>query len=146
MSSDDPDILMRSLEGIGTLDQDIDVGVIRVSGFLLRKLGSRNSLVRVSTVENGRRTKSLIRIVWAATGSRALRKDKGALQYDDRRELGIKQVDSIHAILIEPVCEWLALPSFLLSHASPLVRREAGFALVLMLAGAVSGFLVGFAL
>ena len=47
---------VRSLEGIGTLDQDIDVGAIRVSGFLLRKLGSRISLVRVSTIESGRGT------------------------------------------------------------------------------------------
>lgn len=35
------DFKVRSLEGIGTLDQDIDVGVIRVSAVLLRKLGSR---------------------------------------------------------------------------------------------------------
>lgn len=137
---------VRSLEGIGTIAQDNDVGVIRVSGFLLRRLGSRNSLVRVAKLESGRRQKALIRIVRAATGTHALRKDEIALQYDDRRELGIRQAGSIHVLSIEPVCEWRALPSFLLSHTSPLVKREASFALALMVAGALIGFLTGIAL
>jgi hypothetical protein len=140
------DFKVRSLESIGTLDQDLDVGVIRVSAVFLRKLGSRNSLVRVSIVRDGRKDKSLTRIVRAATGTRALRKDEIALQYDDRLALGIKKVGTLHALSIKPVNEWLALPAFLLSHPSPLVKREAVFALTLSVLGAVIGLVVGIAL
>lgn len=140
------DFKVRSLEGIGTLDQDIDVGVIRVSAVLLRKLGSRNSLVRVSIVRDGRKEKSLTRIVRAATGTKSLLKNEIALQYDDRLALGIKKAGTVHAVSIEPVNEWMALPTFLLSHPSPLVKREAAFALTPMVLGAVIGLVVGIAL
>lgn len=140
------DFKVRSLEGIGTLDQDIDVGVIRVSAVLLRKLGSRNSLVRISIVRDGRKAKSLTRIVRAATGTRSLLKNEIALQYDDRLALGIKKAGTVHSVSIEPVNEWSALPAFLLSHPSPLVKREAAFALTLMLLGAVIGLVIGIAL
>jgi hypothetical protein len=139
------DFKVRSLEGIGTPAQDMDIGVIRVPSAMLRKLGTRNSLVRVSLMENGRKKKSLIRIVRAATGARALLKNEVALQYDDRRELGIYRAGSTHTLVIEPVHEWLALPSFLLGHSSPLVRRETVFALALMVVGAIIGFIVGLA-
>ena len=56
------DFKVRSIEEIGSLDQDIDMGVIRVSAVLLRKRGSRNSLVRVSVVRDGCKEKSRISI------------------------------------------------------------------------------------
>ena len=137
------DFKVLSLEAIGTIEQDRDVGAIRVSGVILRKLGGRNSLVRVSLIDHGRTRKSLIRIVRAATGERKLLKDEIALQYDDRRELGIKKAGASHTLRIEPVNQWLRLPEFLLRHSSPLVRREAAFSISLMVVGAVIGFLLG---
>ena len=50
------ELKVRSLESIGTVAQDYDVGVIRVSAGLLQELESRNSLVRVSIFENGKPT------------------------------------------------------------------------------------------
>ena len=44
--------------------------------------------------------------------------------------------------MIEPVWQWPNLPRFLLSHTSPLVRKEAGFAVFLLIAGIFLGFLV----
>ena len=139
------DFKVRSLESIGTIDQDIDVGVIRVSAVLLRKLGSRNSLVRVSIIKYGREEKSLTRIVRAATGTRSLLKDEIALQYDDRLALGIKKAGTVHAVSIDPVKEWRALPAFLFSYPSPLVKREAAFALTLMVLGVAIGLVLGVA-
>jgi hypothetical protein len=133
-----------SLEKIGTIQQDFDVGVVRVSGALLRQLGTRNSMVRVSVLENGKPQKSLVRIIRAATGTKALRKDEIALQYDDRSELGIKKAGTCHSISIEPIGQWWGLPSFLLSHTSPLVRRDAFFALGLATLSALLGAIVGF--
>jgi len=133
---------VRSLESIGTLDRDNDVGVVRVSAALMRRIGERNTLVRISILHRGEK-KSVVRIMRAATGTRALLKDEVALQYDDRRTLGIKQAGTAHELEISPVNEWLALPAFLLGHPSPLVKREAAFGLALMFVGAVLGFLVG---
>lgn len=134
---------VRSLEAIGTLDRDIDVGVIRVPGTFLRKFAKRNSLVKISLISESGDRKTIIRIVRAATGSRALLKNEIALQYDDRRELGIKKAGTMHTLEIKAVNEWLALPTFLLGHPSPLVRREAAFAVALMFVGAVVGFVAG---
>ena len=138
---------VRSLEAIGTLSQDIDVGVIRVPGIFLKRHAKRNSLVRVSLIdEDGRRKKSIIRIVRAATGTKALLKNEIALQYDDRIELGIKQAGTIHTLEIEPVHDWFSVPKFLLGHPSPLVRRETAFAIALMIVGALVGFIIGLAI
>jgi len=134
---------VRSLVSIGTLDRDIDVGVIRVPGTFLRKFSKRNSLVRVSLTSEDGEKKSIVRIVRAATGNHALLKNEVALQYDDRRELGIKKAGTMHTLEIKTVNEWLALPKFLLGHPSPLVRREAVFAVSLMVVGALVGFLAG---
>ena len=138
------DFKVRSLEAIGTLSTDIDVGVIRVSGAFLRKNTKRNALLRISLVgEDGRKRKSIVRIVRAATGSRPLLKNEIALQYDDRIELGIRKAGTTHTLEIEPVHDWLGLPKFLLGHPSPLVRRESAFAIALMIVGAVIGFFAG---
>ena len=137
------DLKVRSLESIGTLTQDLDVGVIRVSASLLQELSSRNSLVRISIFEDGKASKPLVRIVRAATGKNALRENEIALQYDDRKLLGIKRANTLHRITITPVSDWVALPCFLLTHTSPLVRREAVFGLALMLVGVFLGFLLG---
>lgn len=138
---------VRSLEVIGTLSTDIDVGVVRVSAAFLRNNTRRNALLRISIVgKDSDANKSIIRIVRAATGSRTLRKNEIALQYDDRIELGIKKAGTTHMLEIEPVNDWLGLPSFLLGHPSPLVRREAVFAVALTLVGALIGFFVGLAI
>ena len=142
---------VHSLEAIGTLNQDIDVGVIRVSGVFLKRHAKRNSLVRVSLIDKaGRKKKSIVRIVRAATGIKALLKNEIALQYDDRIELGIKQAGTVHTLEIEPVNDWLGIPKFLLGHPSPLVRRENIFAFASMvvgtLIGAIAGFIVGIAM
>lgn len=135
--------VVYSLEKIGTLTQDHDVGVIRVSGSLLRKLGGRNALVRVIAHHESESDRSIIRILRAATGSKALRRSEIALQYDDRRSLGIKQAGVEQMISIQSVGSWRGLPSFLISHTSPLVRLQAAFGIILMLAGAVVGLLLG---
>jgi len=137
---------VRSFECIDTINQDMDVGVIRVSGARLRELGGRNALVRVSVVECGVLGKSLIRIVRAKTGDkkrgRNLKKDEIALQYDDRLALGIETASERKNLLIEKISQWLALPCFLLYHTSPLVKREALFAIALLILGFMLGFLV----
>ncbi|MCY3876227.1 MAG: hypothetical protein OXF88_18295 [Rhodobacteraceae bacterium] len=133
---------VKSLEAIDTINQDLDVGVIRVSGCRLQELGSRNSLVRISTIENGPKAKSLIRIVRAKTGKLALQKNEIALQYDDRIALGINKADESRILSIKPVQQWLNLPCFLLFHTSPLVRKEAGFALALLVLGFFLGLFV----
>lgn len=134
---------VRSLESIGTIDRDMDVGVIRVPGTFLRRFGKRNSLVKISLISESGKRKTIVRIVRAATGSRALLNNEIALQYDDRRKLGIKKAGTIHTLEIRAANEWLSLPAFLLGHPSPLVRREAAFAVALMFVGAVVGFVAG---
>lgn len=133
---------IKSLEGIETINQDMDVGVVRVSSCRLQELGARNSLVRVSIIAENGSKKSLIRIVRAKTGEKALKNYQIALQYDDRLALGIKNSDESRKLSIEPVREWLWLPSFLLWHTSPLVKKETRFALALLLLGFLLGFLV----
>ena len=121
-----------------------DVGVIRVSGAFLRKNTKRNALLRITLVdEDGRRKKSIVRIVRAATGRPALRENEIALQYDDRIELGIRKAGTTHTLEFKPVHDWLGLPIFLLGHPSPLVRREVAFAIALMIVGVVIGFVAG---
>ena len=137
-------IEVRSLQCIGTINQDVDVGVVRVAGARLKKLGGRNALVRVSTIQNGRRVKSIVRIVRAQTNDPALKTDQIALQYDDRLALDISSVGDRHELLIERVWQWPALPCFLLFHTSPLVKKEAGFAIGLLIIGLIVGFLLGF--
>jgi hypothetical protein len=100
-------------------------------------------LVRLSIVRDGKKSKALARINRAATGERALGRNEIALQYDDRQLLGINRAGSIHRLCIKPVGNWLALPRFLLTHTSPLVRREAAFGVVLMAVGAVIGLVLG---
>ena len=138
------DFKVRSLEAIGTVNTDIDVGVVRVSGALLWRNTKRNALLRISLVGNdGRKKKSIVRFVRAATGSRALRMNEIALQYDDRIELGIRKAGTTHTLEIKPVHNWLGLPKLLLGHPSPLVRKEAAFAIALMIIGVVIGFFAG---
>lgn len=140
------DFKVRSLESIGTESTDIDVGVVRVSGAFLSENTKRNALLRIALVgEDGQRKKSIVRIVRASTGRRALLKNEIALQYDDRIELGIRTVGTTHPLEIEPVHDWLGLglPIFLLGHPSPLVRREAVFAIILMILGGFIGFFIG---
>lgn len=135
---------IHSLERIGTLSQDIDVGVVRVPGIFLKRYAKRNSLVRISMINDaGKKTKTIIRIVRAATGGKALRKNEIALQYDDRIELGIRKAGEMHTIEIESVSDWSGIWRFLLGHPSPLVRREVVFSIVLMIFGALVGFLIG---
>jgi hypothetical protein len=150
-----------ALEKLGTTDQDIDQGVIRVAGSKLSKLGGRNALVKITVVQKGEspkqeqepklepkskskpKPKPIIRIVRAATGEGGLSGQQIALQYDDRNMLGITSLREEYEIKIEPVSEWLGLPGFLLGHSSPLVRKEAVFGLALMFVGAVVGFIFG---
>ncbi len=138
---------VRSLEAIRTLIMDIDVGVVRVSGAFLTNNARRNSLIRISLLgEDGRKTASIVRIVRAATGRSGLRANEIALQYDDRIKLGVKKAGTIHTLQIKPVNDWFGLPPFLLGHSSPLVRKEAFFAIALMIIGALIGFVVGLAI
>lgn len=139
-------IKVRSLESIDTISQDVDVGVVRVAAARLKELGGRNALVRVSRIQNTRRVKSLTRIVRAKPTAPALSIDEIALQYDDRQALGINSAGGQHEILIERVWQWPALPWFLLSHTSPLVKKEACFAVALMIVGVLAGGLIGFLL
>ncbi len=144
----DGEFKVCSLEKISSLDSDRDVGVVRVSGAFLRKHTRRNALLRISVVDaRGRAGGSIVRIVRAATtGKSPLRLNEVALQYDDRLELGIKIAGTTHRLRIEPVNNWLGLPLFLLGHPSPLVRKEAVFAVALMIVGALAGFVVGIAI
>lgn len=134
---------VQSLEKIGTIAQDLDQGVIRVAGSLLRELGGRNTLVKISVIVGGRAEKSIVRILRAATGQSGLTADRVALQYDDRLFLGVDRAGEPCELSIRRVNEWTALPIFLLRHSSPLVRREAAFALALMISGAAVGFFLG---
>jgi hypothetical protein len=131
---------VRSLEAIGMVGTDFDAGVVRVSRAFLRKNAKPNALIRISTVDqDGRKKSSIVRIVRAA----ALHPNEIALQYDDRVELGIKKVGTIHMLQIEPVNQWLGLPVFLLGHPSPIVRMNTIFAIALMIVGALVGFIAG---
>ena len=134
---------VRSLESIGTDKQDYDIGVVRICGSLLAKLGGRNVLVKVSVAGLSGRKKSLIRIVRASTGSNALKNNEIALQYDDRELLGIRSFESEYDIVIERVFQLISQPSFLWNHTSPLVRMNAAFAVVLTLMGTALGFFIG---
>lgn len=138
--------LIVSLEKVGTIDQDLDVGVIRVSGALLRQLGGRDTLVKISKVTNDGSRVSIVRILRAATGKQALKIDEVALQYDDRRKLGIKRAGEEGELKIEQVGRWLGLPKFLIGHSSPLVRLEAVYAFSLMISGAIIGLVIGLVL
>lgn len=133
---------VRSLESINTINQDIDVGIVRVSGWRLKELGSRNSLVRVSTIKNGKKPKCLFRIARAKTGKHALKKNEIALQYDDRLLLGIDRADEFRMLSIKPVGQWWALIPFLFCHTSPLVRKEVAFAVVLLIVGFFLGLFI----
>jgi hypothetical protein len=137
---------VRSLESIGTRETDFDLGVVRVSGALLRKLGKRNILLRISRFEkNGKSRKSIVRLVRAATGQRGLLKHEIALQYDDRAELGIRKAGTEHDIELTPISKWIGLPCFLLGHPSPLVRSETIFAIAIAIGALVIGYLLGVA-
>jgi hypothetical protein len=138
---------VRSLEGIGTVDTDFDIGVVRVSAAFLRRHAKRNALIRISVVGNdGHTSRSIVRVVRAATGKKALRANEIALQYDDRVDLGIKKAGGIHTLQIDPVNSWLGLPQFLLGHPSPLVRKDIVFSIALWVIGLIVGFIVGLAI
>lgn len=132
-----------SFEKIGTIEQDRDVGVLRVCGSMLARLGGRNALVRITIVMDEEPSCSLIRIVRAATGKGALQVSELALQYDDRQTLGVCSAGDEHSVILEPVGRWLGLPLFLLGHTSPLVRLQAIFGIVLMCVGLVVGLIAG---
>lgn len=134
---------IHSLEKLNTVNQDLDVGVVRVSACLLRCLGGRGSLVKITPFEPTENTRSIVRIIRAATGENALTKDQIALQYDDRLALGVKKVGACHKLKLKPVHNWLSLPKFLLGHPSPLVRKEAIFGIALMISGVVLGVVLG---
>lgn len=136
-------LIVRSLEKTGTFAQDHDVGVIRVSAGLLRKLGGRNALVRVTAHHEDASDMSLIRVLRAATGKTALHLNEIALQYDDRRSLGVMRAGAEQMVSIKPIGAWKGLPGFLMSHTSPLVRLQAFFAIILMLVGTAVGLLIG---
>ena len=139
---------VHSLTRIGTLDSDHDVGVVRVSGAFLTKYTRRHSLLKICVLnDEGKEGRSIVRVARAATrGDKALGSDEIALQYDDRLELGIKDVGTAHKFRIKRVNDWLGLPQFLLGHPSPLIRKEAIFALALMIVGALIGFVIGIAI
>jgi hypothetical protein len=92
----------------------------------------------------GQTSKSLVRIVRAATGAKHLAGDEIALQYEDRLTLGV-ELGSKQDLLLRPANEWIALPKFFLGHPSPFERRTAVFSLALTIAGTVIGFLAGLA-
>jgi hypothetical protein len=145
------EVTVRSLESVGTWHSDIDMGVVRVAGALLAPSGGRNSLVRISMLdEDNSPGPSIVGIVRAATGAggkrAALTNDQIALQYDDRVKLGIKKVGTKHKMRIEAVNRWRGIPHFLLGHSSPLVRIQSLFAIALMILGAIVGFLAGLAI
>jgi hypothetical protein len=135
-----------SLTRIGTVESDHDVGVVRVSGSFLQKHARRNALVKICVLNNdGKEVGSIVRVARAATrGGNALSSDEIGLQYDDRLELGIKNAGTTHQFRIKQVGDYSGLPRFLLRHPSPLVRKEAIFALALMIVGVLIGALVGF--
>ncbi|MDE0208725.1 MAG: hypothetical protein OXJ64_02455 [Boseongicola sp.] len=83
------DFRVRSFEAFDTINQDRDVGPVRVAGAHLQTLGGRNALIHFFKMENGRPVKSHVRIVRAKTTEPDLRMDEIALQYDDRLALGI---------------------------------------------------------
>ena len=138
---------VRSLEAIGTLERDFDVGVVRVSAAFLRKYAKRNALVRISLIrDDGRKSRPIVRVIRAATGKQALRANEIALQYDDRAELGIKRAGRIHRLQIELINPWLGLPQYLLGHPSPLIRKEIVFSVALWIIGVILGFILGLAI
>ena len=136
---------VRSLEAIDTIGQDADVGVIRVAGVHLKELGGRNALVRVSVIRDGKPAKSLVRIVRAKTTEPALKTGEIALQYDDRLALGINRAGQQQNVLIEQVRAWqfLSRLRFLLSHTSPLVKRQTGFAIAVLIVGVIAALILG---
>ena len=134
---------VRSLGAIDTINQDGDVGVIRVAAARLEELGGRNALVRVSTMKDGRRVKSLVRIV---RDKNTLKENEIAIQYDDRRALGIYRVGKLQSISIEKVKAWqlLSCLRFLLFHTSPLIRYQTSFAIAVAIASVAAAYFLGF--
>lgn len=145
---------VRSLESIGTLSLDIDVGVVRVSSSFLRKNSKRNSLVKITALDRlGKRKASIVRIARAATGSKvrngkvlkkkALKHDEIALQYDDRLLLDIRKLGSTHTLTVEKISFVYGVPQFLFKHSSPLIRLQTYFAFALFAFGVIAGFMAG---
>jgi hypothetical protein len=137
---------IRSFTSIHTQNQDLDVGVIRVTGDTLKQLGGRDALVRISCHSGEGISNSIIRIVRASTGKDCLTKGQIALQYEDRRRLGVPRLPATNRISIEPVNQMLNQPKFLWTHTSPLVRMNAIFGVTLTIMGTAIGLVIGWML
>jgi hypothetical protein len=133
---------IQSLEYAETELVDIDKGIIRVSSTVHRALGERNTLVRVSNV-NGR---SIVRLMRSCTRKKPFEDRQIALQYEDRRELGIPSAGSVCELKIERINFVLGVIAFNFLHTSHLVRLQAWLSLILPIAFGLIGWLLGAAL
>jgi hypothetical protein len=147
----DGEFNVHSLERIGTLDQDYDIGIVRTSAYIMKKVAERNSFVKIIS-KSGSKKKSIIRIIRAATGGnpriagnnrKALSKYEIALQYDDRRALGIFKLDRAYKLRIRRTIPLMGLFGYLNGHSSPPIRYTYRLSWILLIIGAALGSMGG---
>ena len=136
-----------ALERFNTLAVDAENGAFRVSSWMLRQLEGRNQFIRISRVAPNGDKASIVRIARAATRTPiALRKHQIALQYEDRRALGIRRTGEIHDIELKPIYAILGIPLLMISHPSPVIKFASILSVCLAFLGAFFGALIGVAL
>lgn len=108
---------IRSSESIDRIDFDLNVGVVRVSGGVLRNF-SRNEFVRIINHTAEGKPK-IIRIIRARTGQGALSDNEIALQYDDRVKLNIRNAGDHVDLTLHTIPLIVAIWPFCASHSSP---------------------------
>lgn len=132
---------IRSLTAIKVPKADYDSGIIRVPNKWISNYFPRGSLVKIKhQPESGGKAIKLTRIV---RGSRRLKDDEIALQYDDRLELGLSRAGKTLKLEIKSVNIPLGVFPFLFKHTSPVTRYQTWLRLGLMLVSIFLGFVIG---
>jgi hypothetical protein len=135
------DFTVKSLTSIKKIDQDSDIGVVRVSTSFITKHAKRNALLKITNMDCiDSKAKSIVRIARAYT----LKENEIALQYDDRLKLGINKAGDVHRLQINQVNILRGLLPFLWNHTSPLVHLQTALAVFLFIFGLAIGYLLGF--
>lgn len=131
---------IRSSESIDRIDFDLNVGVVRVSGGVLRNF-SRNEFVRIINHTAEGKPK-IIRIIRARTGQGALSDNEIALQYDDRVKLNIRNAGDHVDLTLHTIPLIVAIWPFCASHSSPLIVAQFWLSVALALIGVLAGVLL----
>lgn len=133
---------VKSLESVGKLATDYDVGIVRISGNQLSNNFERNSYVKIQMCGEGT-NKKITRIVRALTGEGALKNDEIALQYDDRLALGVSNAGESVELKLTKIPAWRAIWSYCSNHPSPLIKAQFWLSVILALLGILVGAPLG---